>query len=334
MWLSSGAIKVLFEFCHTQCQLVSDEKHAVLTDQNESANIAWFCQTCVRTTATMLRHVANLERRLNAIESEREKERHEVTVLENLVKALNKKVNSLEESVKECAEGNQDDINTIREAVTTMLNEIPQTTSIEERFSSIEDSLNQLSTIPSFADNHSVRNSDIHCSVQNSLSTQTISEISTLEISSEMNYRQRRRKNIVLHNVPENGNTNKDTEVVNNVFKEILGEVPEMQQDMKTTKKRIYTLGRQVPGKNRSIKCHLISEETCEQILAQSRLLQDSNDFSNVIIQADLTPMQRFQLKKLTTEKKRRNFCAQENNEEPDWVIRYGKLCRKRDFYN
>ncbi len=149
-----------------------------------------------------------------------------------------------------------------------------------------------------------------------------------------MDDRQRRRKNIVLHNVPETGNPDKDTEVVNNIFKDILWEVPEMQRDLKTTKTRIYRLGRQVPGKNRSIKCHLISEGICEQILAQSRLLQDSHNFSNVIIQADLTPMQRFHLKKLVFEKKRRNSCAQLNNEEPDWVIRYGKLCRKRDFYN
>ncbi len=89
---------------HTQCGHVSDEKHAVLTNQTECANIAWFCQTCVRTTATMLRHVANLERRLTAIESERQKERHEVTVLQNLVKALNKKVNSLGEAIEESEE--------------------------------------------------------------------------------------------------------------------------------------------------------------------------------------------------------------------------------------
>ncbi len=134
---------------HTHCEHVSDDKHAILSDQNDGAGLVWFCRTCMRTTAGMLRHVANLEIRLNKIEAEREKDRHEVSVLQNLVKALNKKVNSLEENVQQCTESNQGEIDTIKQAVTTMLNEVPQTTSLEDRFSSIENSLSQLNSITS-----------------------------------------------------------------------------------------------------------------------------------------------------------------------------------------
>ena len=266
---------------HIQCEHVSDQKHALLTDQCDGVGIVWFCRTCMRTTATMLRNVANLEIRLNAVVAEREKDRHEVTVLKNLVGALNKKVNALEESIQQCVEYNQSELDTIKGAVTTTLNEVPQTTSLEQRFSSIEDSLGKLSSIPSI---------DNKVCLNNSYSTVEIPEISTLEVANELSDRQRRCKNVVLHNVPDNNNPDKDTEVVEAILKDTLGEAPTIQHDRKTKKARIYRLGRFIPGKNRSIKCHLNSQEDCELIVMQSRLLKHSENYSNVIVQEDLTP--------------------------------------------
>ena len=94
----------------------------------------------------------------------------------------------------------------------------------------------------------------------------------------------------------------------------------------------MYRLGRFLPGNNRSIKCYLNSQEDCEQLLMHSRLLMHSENYRNVIVQADLTLMQRSQIKQLVLEKRKRNACAQENNDEPDWVIRNGKLHRRRDI--
>ncbi len=152
-----------------------------------------------------------------------------------------------------------------------MLNEIPQTTSIK-RFRSIEELLHELSSLPSIDNKLCHESSDILCPVHNSLSSQTTSEMCTLEISNEMSDGQRKCKNVVIHNVPENDNPDKGTEVVENILKDILGEVPVIQTELKTTKARIYRLGRQVPGKNRTTKCHLTSEENREQLLAQSGL--------------------------------------------------------------
>ncbi len=277
----------------------------------------------MRTTATMLSHVANLEIRLSAIEAEREKDKHEITVLKNLVGTLNKKLNSLEESVQKCVEANQVELETIRGAVTTMLNEVPQTTSLEERFSSIEDSLDKLSLMPS--------NISKVC-LNDSYSNVEFPEISTAEVSNELSDRQRRCKNVVLHNVPDSNNPAADTEVVAAIFEDLLGEVPKFQHDLKTKRARIHRLGRYTAGRNRTIKCYLNSQEDCEQLLMQSRFLSDSTKYSNVIVQADLTPMQRAHIKQLVLEKRRRNNCAQENNEEPDWVIRNWRLCRKSDL--
>ncbi len=88
-------------------------------------------------------------------------------------------------------------------------------------------------------------------------------------------------------------------------------------------------MGKKIPGKNRSIKCHLKSKETCEQVLSQSRRLYESSTYSQVVLQEDLTPMQRSQLRQLVHEKKKRNSLARKNNQDPNWVIRGGKLCRK-----
>ncbi len=157
-------------------------------------------------------------------------------------------------------------------------------------------------------------------------------EIATLEVSNELSDRQRRCKNVVLHNVCDSNNPAIDEEVVAAIFEDILGEVPKFQHDLKSKSTRICRLGRYTPGKNRTIKCYLNSQEDCEQLLMQSRFLSDSTKYSNIIVQADLTPMQRAHIKQLVLEKRRRNSCAQENNQEADWVIRNGRLCRKSDL--
>ncbi len=137
---------------HIQCQGVSDTKYEFLSNQSDNSGIVWFCRACKRTTSGMFQHIANLEIRLKSIETERQKEKHEMSVLQNLVNALNKKINSLDESVgdiQEQAESNGEQMDTIKDAVTCMLREVPQTTSIEARFASIEDSLKQVSSLPS-----------------------------------------------------------------------------------------------------------------------------------------------------------------------------------------
>ncbi len=172
---------------HIHCQGVSDAKYVFLSDQSDNSGVVWFCKTCQRTTRGMLQHIANLEVRLRTIEAERQKEKHEITVLQNLVNALNQKIKSQEESLvgfQEIAESNGEQIDT-----TCMLNEIPQTTSIEARFSSIEDSLKQVSStcIPSIESRRS----------------SSLENVPTIEVANELDDRQRRKGNLILHNVPE-----------------------------------------------------------------------------------------------------------------------------------
>ena len=66
------------------------------------------------------------------------------------MKALNSKLNKLEDELDNTTKINSEEIIGIRDAVNCMLDEVPQTTSIESRFNSIEDSLlEQVNSIPS-----------------------------------------------------------------------------------------------------------------------------------------------------------------------------------------
>ncbi len=300
---------------HISCQGISEAKCELLSNED---SIVWFCRTCQITTAGMFQHIVNLELRLKAIEEEREKEKHEMSVLRKLVATFNQTINSIEETIVNVKEEND----TIQEAVTCMLSEIPQCTSIEARFSSIENTLKEVSS-------HSFTNFDHSDWSQPSLNC---SDIPTVEVANELDDRQRRKGNLVLHNVPESKDQECDEHLINSILKHVVGESVDIQRDPMTDKPRIYRLGRKIPGQNRSIKCHLKSKEMCAQVLLHSRRLSESHNFSQVVLQEDLTPMQRSHIRRLVNEKKKRNCVARENNQDPDWIIRSGKLYRKGDF--
>ena len=306
---------------HIQCQGVSDAKYEFLSNQNDNSGIVWFCGACKRTTSGMFQHIANLEIRLKSIETERQKEKHEMSVLQNLVNALNKRINSLEESVgdiQEQAESNGEQVDTINDAVTCMLHEVPQITSIEARFASIEDTLKQVSSLPSI-ESRSI----------------SLESVPTIEVANELDDRQRRKGNLILHNVPETDNQGTDEVIVSRILTHVLDKEVHIStnDDQDQQRIRLYRLGRKVPGVTRSIKCHLKSEDLCEQLLMQSRKLTQSHQFCQVVLQPDMTFLQRAHLKHLVREKKRKNSLACDNNEEADWIIRDNKLYRKRDIY-
>ncbi len=238
----------------------------------------------------MFQHVANLEVRLKAIEEEREKEKHEMSVLRKLITTLNQTVNSVEDSIDNVKE----ESDSIRDAVTCMISEIPQCTSIEARFSSIENTLKEVSS-------HSFTDLNDNVCSQSSL---YIRDIPTVEVANEIDDRQRRKGNLVLHNVPEKSDEDFDEDSVNSILKHVVGKEVDIQRDPITNRPRIYRLGKRTPGRNRSIRCHLISKEVCEQVLSQCRRLSESSRFSQVVLQEDLTPMQRSHIKELVKEKK------------------------------
>ena len=148
------------------------------------------------------------------------------------------------------------------------------------------------------------------------------------EVANEVDERQKRKKSLVIHNIEETDNAAYDKLQVTNVLKEIIDD----ENLMKQQQSNIYRLGKRSPVRNRTIKVHFKSEEVCSNILQNTRKLRETNQYKHIVIQPDLTPVQRQRLKLLVEEKKQRNWSAAQCKEEPDRIIRRGKLCRRRNL--
>ncbi len=264
---------------------------------------------------------------MKVIESERESEKKQRTVIHELVKTFNSKLTAIEEDSKESIQGLQEYVQSINENVCEMLKEVPQVavSSLEDRFSTIEEKLANASL------------TDVH-SQYNTLSMMTARQISSesieshdqfmIEVANEVDERHKRRKALVIHNIEETDNNVEDKIQVTNILKEIINDENLVQQQQLN----IYRLGRRSPSRNRTVKVHLMSEEFCKRVLQHTGKLRDSQHYRHIVLQPDLTPTQRQHLKMLVEEKKQRNCSAVQCNEEPDWIIRRGKLCRRKDI--
>ncbi len=269
-------------------------------------------------------NASKIVHQLKEIENERESEKKRITVIHDLVKTFNGNLAEIEQNSKQSFQEVQEDVQSVKENICEMLTEVPQVTmsSLETRFCNIEQMLS--TAIETNESKNSVYSA---CS----LPSLNFNDISTAEVANEIEDRRRREGNLVLHNVPENSDPDSDEDAVTSILVHVLGKEIDIQRDLITNKSRIYRLGRKIPGKNRSIKCHLKSKEMCEQVLSQSRRLSESSTFSQVVLQGDLTPMQRSHIRQLVNEKRKRNTIARKSNQDPDWIIRSGKLCRKSD---
>ena len=102
-----------------------------------------------------------------------------------------------------------------------------------------------------------------------------------------------------------------------------------MKETLTVQTPKVYRLGQQSTHRVRSLKVHFKSTEMKDEILTKARRLVNSENYRSVVIQKDMTPLERMHLKKLVHEKKKRNYNARLNNEEPNWTIRGGIVCKK-----
>ncbi len=254
----------------------------------------------------------------------RETDKKELTVVHQLVKTFNTKLSDVDKKHDNSIQEVHSKVQLINDNVSTMLEEVPQVTSIEDRFSTIEETLSsfvepkesceRLGTIPSVIESKSNISSYSHDELM-------------LAITNEVDQRHKRRKSLVIHNVEEADNETQDCEKVKEILRKVVKEESMVDQHVSN----IYRLGKQSSGRIRTIKIHFNSEDFCQCFLQNSRKLRTSRSYKNIVIQADLTPLQRDHLKSLVQERRERNQYAVQCNEEPDWVIRNGKLCRKHD---
>ncbi len=351
----SNQFKVICSTCqlsfHLECAKVSQRKYEVLSDKN--SDIFWFCQSCKLTTANMLNHLSDVIQRVSAMEAERKKEKKELATLQNLVKCFNERVKKIEDGM----ENNSTDIEVTKNMVREMLSSIPQVSSIDDRFSEIEDRIEECvqqtrepsSSVSSIEIRLSKIESDFdqikpqidaeidfsntsHTTVSNCSFSRFPDNTTLAEVSNELQERNKRARSLVIHNLPETSSDEQELSKVSNLLQEVLPGCKdiEFEQNLLNQKPRIYRLG-QSRNRVRSLKVHLKSVEIKEEILANARRLANSVNHREVVIQKDMTPLERIQLKRLVHEKRRRNHAARASQQEANWTIRGGILCRKTD---
>ncbi len=276
--------------------------------------------------------MANLEIRIKAMESEREKERKEFTSMHRLVEALSDNVKQMQNSITELDKNCEckGEIESIKYMVNQMLSELPNSDAIMERFQQIDEHLEQCSLLESRVSQLEIPHTSIdehyHGSETNILESNNIATI-----TNELCDRKRRETNFVIHNLPERNNEDQDAADVMEIIEEIMQKdyTNMLEEDAFTKKPKIYRMGRKESGKRRTVKVHLKSTKLRDSIISNSRRLSNSEKYKPVIVQKDLTMLERNCIKRLVAEKKRRNNVARMMNQEPDWTIYNGILSRK-----
>ncbi len=265
------------------------------------------------------------------IESERAEEKREFEPLHKLVGTLQSKINQLEDSQSESnnctCEG---EIESMRNMVSEMLSEVPNCSAILEGFKNMEEHLEQCNLLESRVSQLEIPQSStdagLHSSMKSTFDSHLISSI-----TNELSERKTREANFVIHNLPETPIENDDIERVKEIIEEIMQVdcTEELQRDIYTSKPNIYRMGGRADGKKRTVKVHLTSAKLRENIISNSRRLADSVKYKTVVVQRDLSILERQHLRQLVAEKKRRNNIAITANQEPDWKIYNGTLVRK-----
>ncbi len=264
----------------------------------------------------------SLRLEIKQLRDARETEKKEISVIHQLVKTFNAKLSATEDKHVDAVKEINNKIQSINDNVLTMLEGVPQVTSTEDRFSSIEETISSV-----LQPRESVPVSSNRSESLPNISSCPYDEL-MLTITNEVDQRHKRRRNLVIHNVEESVDATQECEKVRDILEEIVKEKSTVDEHLSS----MYRLGKQSPGKNRTIKVHFNCENFCQSILQNTKKLRESRLYNNIVIQADLTPLQRNHLKSLVREKKERNQYAIQCNEDPDWVIRMGKLCRKNNL--
>ena len=256
-------------------------------------------------------------------------------VMQKLFDGLDSKIKGMEEEIAETKRATQEELKSISETVTVMLNEVPQCDSIINKFTELEESVKEVNSKCDNFEEFKERGSFLETyenPIQPAYSTPSLACQNNLiaELASELEERQKRTKSVVIHNVPESRTEEEDFDTVAEILNTVTG------KELDSTKASItkfYRMGRKNQRKGRSIKVHFTTTEMSAYTLENARKVSRTDKYKTVVVQRDLTPLERLNLKKSVTEKRKRNLNATKEGEEADWIIRGGILCRKQDFY-
>ena len=218
----------------------------------------------------------------------------------------------MEEVIVKTKQSTQEELKSISETVTVMLNEVPQSDAIINKFIELEESVKEVNGKCGSFEELRERVSLIETcenSTQPAYSTPTLTCPNDLiaELATELEERQKRTKSLVIHNVPESRTEEDDFDTVAEIVNTVTGE------ELDSTKASItktYRMGRKNLNKGRSIKVHFTTPKMSANTLENARKLSRTDKYKTVVVQKDLTPLERLNLKRLVTEKSIRNLNA------------------------
>ena len=143
----------------------------------------------------------------------------------------------------------------------------------------------------------------------------------------EMTQREERRQNLVLFNVPESDSVeSEDRKMHDSVF------LKDIQSAMGTNAKlsNVIRIG-VYNDQNRPLRVKTSSPQDHRDMLSSAKKLQESDDFKEVYISRDMTPLERDQWKALVRERKEKQANSEKEGEQVRWIIRNNRVIKGRN---
>ena len=274
---------------HAKCVKISEEQSSVL---GNVTNIVFFCNVCLHTLPTALKYYDDLS-------------------------PMDSRITNVEKSIAEIqSTGNQ--LNTVSKEVEQFSKQHHE---VADQISNLTARINQL-----VSHNNQIKTQieDINVAIHKksneqtaqqsgSAPSQTITTGTTLTILEELADRERRRKNLIIYNMPEPTDGQSDQQS----FKDLCSAAFSANVNLSKTAR----LGRKFDNKHRPLLVCIDDASVRDSILYQSGKLRKHDQFKNVYIAPDRTKFEREKHQKLVAELKQRR-----SNGEQNLVIRNGSI--------
>ena len=300
---------------HAKCQNVSDRNYDTLKEEGDDT--MWLCLSCNQVTRGMVQNITSIQRRVSALEANMEDKADRVEVQQ-----VNNRLINFMQGTKSKFESKADknEMENLSQRVTTIeqkVNNDPLDKESEDLAKLLEEKIKEQKELISQRSNKT--------------------ESSLSDAGKEMEDRDRRKTNIVLHNIIEssaadsNAKKSHDVQLVEQLFRQHLkvDVAPKLDNNQQPL---IYRLGKKNDGKlKRSMKIVLQQPEDVSKVLknAKSLALSTDKDIKKIVIKPDLMPMQREEELKLVKEKNEKNKEALTKNAPADWIIQRWRVVRR-----
>ena len=305
---------------HAKCQNVSDKKYETLKDEGDDT--LWLCLSCNQVTRGMVQNIVSIQQRVKTLEEDMasKADRTEVqqlgTRLNNFMQGAKNRLET--KADKDKMEDLSQRVDTIEQKVNN--GNVDKDTEelgrlLEAKLKEQQELINQQQAV---SRNESKQN-----------------ESSVTDAVKELEDRERRKNNLIFHNLKESteatpqGKRLDDANKIKQLCKDHLKIDVEIQND-KTGQPLVFRLGKKDDSKSRSVKV-IVAKGEAQKVLIRAKDLNSSidPDVKKIIVKPDLTPMQREEENKLVKEKNEKNKEAKEKNEPEDWIIQRWKVVRR-----